>query len=72
MTAPASHRDQIIGAIDDINLSSDLLRTAWLATLAEGGMEKKNIEAISSTLYLAITQVGAGSEALASVVGAMP
>lgn len=71
MAKSETHRDQIIGAIDSINLGSDLLRTAWLATRADNGLEKEDIEAISCTLYHAITRMEPGREALLRVVGEM-
>jgi len=72
MSGPESHKDRIIGAIDDINLGSDLLRTAWLATTSEAGLERDDVEAISATLYEAMKHSDSGRETLARLIAVMP
>lgn len=61
-------RDQLIGAIDTIDLGAALLRTAWLATTAESGVLDDDIEAITATLYHALAQMKPGRDALQKVV----
>lgn len=71
MARPESHRDQIIGAIDSLDLGSDLLRTAWLATTADGGLGAEDIEAISATLFHAMKQMRPGRDAMQTLVETM-
>lgn len=66
-----SHRDQIIGTIDEIDIGMALLRTAYLATSSEGGLLEADIEAIASTLYRSLMLIETNRMVLHSVVQEM-
>lgn len=67
-----SHRDRIIGATDELDIGLALLRTAYLATTAEGGVLQDDVEAINATLFQAVTKLGPVRKTLHEVTGEMP
>ena len=67
-----SNRDQLIGAIDQIDVGLGLLRCAFLATTAEGGVLADDIEAIGITLNEALQRLEPNREVIHGVVQNMP
>lgn len=67
-----SHRDQIIAAIDEIDIGLGLLRAAYLATTAEGGVLQDDVEAICTTLYQSFQRLAPTRNTLHEIVQDMP